>query len=84
MRVRYPLCRGSSWRNPPWAPYGCDNVFLCLCDNTVCLYGGVEVRAMDAQIRVSSGDEAAVLADLWEWLRYERALAIEKIGRAHV
>ena len=30
---------------------------------------------MDAQIRVSSGDEAAVLADLWEWLRYERALA---------
>jgi Effector Associated Constant Component 1 len=30
---------------------------------------------MDAQIRVSSGDEAEVLADLWEWLRHERSLA---------
>jgi hypothetical protein len=30
---------------------------------------------MDAQIRVAADDEVAEVAELWEWLRGERALA---------
>jgi hypothetical protein len=30
---------------------------------------------MNAEIRISAGDEVAAYADLWEWLRAERALA---------